>query len=458
MTDDAITRRAFLRRYASGAAGAALACSAGRGVAARGERSGRSDRRPNIILIMADDLGYECIGANGGTSYRTPQLDRLAAGGMRFEHCYCTPLCSPTRVLLMTGRYGFRNYRGWGVLDPKERTFGHVLREAGYATCISGKWQFCEFDKPENADHPKRSGFDRSCVWVWHYKKGKPSRYWDPVIWQDGALLAGTKGKFGPDIHCDYVLDFIERNRDRPFFAYYSTNLVHAPFVPTPDSRPDAAEAGGKEPEGKARAKGGKGKSRANYKAMVEYMDKCIGRVVAKLGELGLRERTLILFTGDNGTPRGIKSKMGERTIDGGKGRMTDAGTHVPLIANWPARVPAGRTTDALVDFSDVMPTLAELARAKLPEGVKIDGRSFVGQLLGKKGGGRPWAYIHHGGASAAGKLRAARTQRWKLYGDGRLFDVQADPDESRPVGPAGQSPEAAAARKRLAAALASLK
>ena len=190
--------------------------------------------RPNVLLIMADDLGYEGLGANGGTSYRTPHLDALAGTGMRFEHCYSMPVCSPSRVKLMTGRYNFRNYLGWGILDPKERTFGHVLREAGYATCVSGKWQLCQFDRPENADHPRRSGFDEHCVWVWHFRKGKPSRYWDPYIWQAGRLRDDLNGKYGPDVHCEFVIDFIERNKSRPFFAYYSTNLVHAPFVPTP--------------------------------------------------------------------------------------------------------------------------------------------------------------------------------------------------------------------------------
>jgi len=119
-----------------------------------------AEGKPNIVLIMADDLGYECLGCDGGTSYHTPNLDRLAAEGVRFTNAFCTPLCSPTRIEIMTGRYGFRNYRGWGVLDPKEVTVGHLLRKAGYATCVSGKWQLARFDRPENADQPRRAGFD----------------------------------------------------------------------------------------------------------------------------------------------------------------------------------------------------------------------------------------------------------------------------------------------------------
>ncbi|MFW6162275.1 MAG: sulfatase-like hydrolase/transferase [Planctomycetota bacterium] len=414
-------RRGFLSSVGLGIMAAALG--------AEGNR-----RRPNVVLIMADDLGYECLGCNGGTSYQTPHLDRLAAAGTRFTHAYCTPLCSPTRIEIMTGRYGFRNYKGWGVLDPDERTFGHVLRDAGYATCVSGKWQLCHFHKPENADHPDRAGFDEHCVWTWRYKGKKPSRYWDPWIWQNGKLLEGTEGQYGPDIHRDFILDFITRHHDRPFFAYYPMNLVHAPFVPTPDSGDGQA---GKRKKGKQ-----------YYADMVAYMDKCVGQVVAALERLGLRERTLVLFTADNGTPRGITSKMGDVTIPGGKGKMTDAGCHVALIASWPGTTPAGRVCDDLIDFSDVLPTLADLAGARLPEGVTLDGRSFLPQLRGEKGSPRDWVYIQ------LNKKRAVRDRRWKLYADGRLFDVAADPFEKRPFKPGDGGAEAAAARERLQKAL----
>ena len=411
---------------------------------------------PNILLIMADDLGYECLGANGGSSYRTPHLDALATGGMRFEHCYSMPVCSPSRIKLMTGRYNFRNYLGWGILDPKERTFGHVLREAGYATCVSGKWQLCQFDRPENADHPRRAGFDEHCVWTWHFRNGKPSRYWDPYIWQAGRLRDDLNGKYGPDVHCDFVIDFIERNKSRPLFAYYSTNLVHAPFLPTADSK---SSVGGKRARGSKGKKAGQ-KNQENYGDMVAYMDKCVGRVVHTLDRLGLREKTLILFTGDNGTPRGITSKMGSVTVPGGKGSTRDNGIHVPLLANWKGTVPAGRTCSDPVDFADFLPTLAEAAGASLPEGVKIDGRSFYPQLRGRPGNPRGWVFLSSAGKKAAKSSPEGlvRDRRWKLYHDGRLFDVQADPFEQKPIRPGEGTQEAKAARKRLQAVLDSIR
>ncbi|NQU19993.1 MAG: sulfatase-like hydrolase/transferase [Candidatus Nealsonbacteria bacterium] len=408
-------------------------------------------KQPNIVLIMADDLGYECLGCNGGTSYKTPNLDVLARDGMRLEHCYSMPVCSPSRIKIMSGRYNFRNYLGWGLLDPKLRTFGHVLRDAGYATCVSGKWQLCQFDEPEFADHPYRSGFDESCVWVWHFRKGKPSRYWDPLIWQQRKLREDLKGKYGPDVHCDFLIDFIERNKSRPFFAYYPINLVHAPFTPTPDSKPA---------DGSSKSKG----QDRNFADMVAYMDKCVGRVVAALDRLGLRENTLILFTGDNGTPRGITSKMGDVTVPGGKGSTADNGIHVPLLANWPGHVPAGKTCDDPIDFADFMPTLAEAAGATLPEGVKIDGRSFYPQILGREGDPRGWVFLSTGNSkqdqtkqdrSKQGGL--VRDRRWKLYSNGRLFDTRLDPLEKQPISPRDASDEAKAARGRLQAALDSI-
>lgn len=392
-------------------------------------------KKPNVVFIMADDLGREGLSCYGSTSYSTPHLDALARGGMRFAKAFSTPLCSPTRVMLMTGRYGFRT--GWTRLIEgeehfdfaKEKTFGHVLRQAGYATGLAGKWQLAQFQK--HPHHVRDSGFDESCCWTWAYNGKRTDRYWNPSIWKDGKLMPGTEGKYGPDLLCDFVVDFIRRHKDGPFFLYYPMVLVHNPFEATPDSAD-------------RKAKGNK-----TLPDMIAYMDKIVGRVVGTLDELKIRDKTLVVFTGDNGTTRGIPSKMGDVTLTGGKGGMLDAGSHVPFIASWPGTVPAGRVVENLVDLSDVMPTLCELAGTKPPAGVTIDGRSIVPVLRGQGGSGREWVF------SQLGNNRFVREARWKLHSSGKLYDLQADPFETKP---AEDGPEAAAARKRLEEVLSRLK
>lgn len=403
-------------------------------------------KRPNIILIMADDQGHECLSCYGSASYKTPVLDELAGTGMRFEHCYSQPLCTPTRVQIMTGRYNFRNYLRFGYFDFRERTFAHVLKDAGYATCVAGKWQLIG----AGADGPYKAGFDEYCLW--HMEDvfaPKDSRYRNPKIIQNGKLLGILEGKYGPDVFCDYINGFIERKKAGPFLVYYPMALTHNPFEPTPDS-----------PEW-----GQTVSNKKFYVDMVEYMDKTIGRIVRKLDDLGLRENTLILFTGDNGTAVGIASQMQDGgTINGGKGSTTDAGTHVALIANWKGTIPAGKARGDLVDFSDILPTLAEVSGVSLPEGVTIDGRSFLPQLRGRKGNPRDWIFCWYQRDPGDQLHRFARDRRWKLYDQsnaaraGKLFDVEADRLEQNPVEPGQGGNEAAQARTRLQAVLDSMK
>jgi arylsulfatase A len=403
-------------------------------------------KHPNIVLIMADDLGYECLGCYGSASYKTPVLDELARTGVRFEHCYSQPLCTPSRVKIMTGRSNARNYVRFGEFDFEERTFAHVMKGAGYDTCVVGKWQL----KGRGAIGPYDAGFDEYCLWhMEDVDSPKGSRYRDPKIINDGQLLQNLEGRYGPDVFCDHILDFLGRHqsgKSGPFFLYYPMALTHSPFVPTPDS-----------PEW------GQGVNNKKYYVdMVAYMDKTIGRIVRKLDDLGLRENTLILFTGDNGTPTGITSQMQDGSlIDGGKGSTTDAGTHVALIANWKGTTPAGKVSTDLVDFSDLLPTLAEAADASLPKNVTIDGRSFLPQLRGQKGNPRDWIFCWYQRDPGNTLYRFARDERWKLYGSGgyaragRLYDVPADPLEENPD-PGGD--EAAAARARLQTVLDTMK
>lgn len=394
--------------------------------------------KPNIILIMADDLGYETIGANGGTSYKTPVLDRLAATGARFTHCFVQPLCTPTRVQIMTGRYNVRNYLNFGNMDPKAVTFGNMLKQAGYATCITGKWQL-----GRDPELPKTYGFDEYCLWQ-HTRR--PPRYANAGLEVNGVEKDYNQGEYGPDLVNDYALDFISRKKDTPFFLYYPMMLTHDPYQPTPDS-----------PDWDPKAQGENvNKHEKHFADMVTYMDKLIGKVVAKLDSFGIRERTLLVFVGDNGTGRGTRSMMGPKEVIGGKGKTTDAGMHVPLIANWPGQVSAGIVCSDLVDSTDFVPTLLAAAGTKSPVGVQLDGRSFLPQLQGQKGQPRDWIYCWYSPRQAADLTvrEFAANHRYKLYRTGDFFDLSVDVEEKQPIKVATLQGDVAVVAKMLQNAL----
>jgi arylsulfatase A-like enzyme len=245
------------------------------------------------------------------------------------------------------------------------------------------------------------------------------------MIYENGRVRDDVKDKYGPDVFCNFLIDFIKRNKDRPFLAYYPMTIAHeisndlkVPPPPGPDGRYQS------------------------FKELVEYMDKLVGRIIETLNELNLRENTLILFTGDNGTPmqfitnvvdgeyirEPVFSEINGRMVQGGKSKLTDAGTHVPLIANWKGTAPAGTINNDLIDFSDFMPTLAELAHQELPANVIIDGKSFAPRIKGLPGNPRNWIYNEYE------DNYWIRNHKWKLYGDGKLFDMENDPDEESPV------------------------
>ncbi|MFA6545839.1 MAG: sulfatase-like hydrolase/transferase [Limisphaerales bacterium] len=404
-----------------------------------------AERKPNIIVLLIDDMGYECIGANGCTSYKTPAIDRLAATGVRFEHCNVQPLCTPTRVQMMTGVYNVRNYTDFGEMDPKSVTFANLLKPAGYATCISGKWQL-----GTNVNLPKQFGFDEHCLWQ-HTRAGAgkaPGRYMNPGLEINGVAKDFTNQEYGPDIVSDYALDFIQRKKDQPFFLYYTMMLTHAPFQPTPDSPGYGKKSGGKAP---ARADG----INQNFADMVAYTDKLTGKLVARLDQLGIRDNTLLIILGDNGTQRGTLTMMGDRKFIGGKGAPTDAGMHVPLIVNWPAKAAAGRVSRDLVDSTDFLPTVCEAAGVAVPAGLKIDGRSFLPQVRGEPGTPRDWYYSWYAPKKDDGIIAEfAANRNFKLSRTGAFYDLRKDIEEKNPLKVAALNGEAAAAAKVLQGAL----
>lgn len=394
-------------------------------------------RPPNVVLIMADDMGYECVTANGGKSYETPRLDALAAGGLRFTNCYSTPLCTPSRVQIMTGRYNAYNYEEFGYLNPELPTFGHLMQEAGYATMIAGKWQLNgishgngKFTRGEDSTRPGDAGFDEWSLWQVTEHKREGERFWDPLIEENGKKLkAELEGTYGPDHSTDYICDFIERKKHEPFFVYYPMALVHDPFIHTPDST--TTELSHQEA----------------FTDMMKYCDKLVGRIHDKLAEEGLLENTLVIFTGDNGTPRQIVSEIGQREITGGKGQPIDDGIHVPLIVSWKGKTPVGEVRDQLIDFTDMKATLFDLVqhqRADSATDLILDGISFLPTIEGGSGLEREWVFCHYD--PRWGRFREQRSAfafdgKVKVYHDGRTFDVTKDVLEQNPLADDAVSP-----------------
>ena len=408
--------------------------------------------RPNILLVLIDDLGFEAIGSYGGASYETPNVDRLAAEGVRFTHAYSTPLCAPSRLKLMTGRYNSRNYTEWGVLPPAEVTVANLLQDTGYATFMAGKWQMSGFEQvwapgkdccEGQGQTPEEAGFDDYLVWHYH-EKGE--RYADPLLWGPGGEGGIQEGEYGPDLFVDFLLDRIgsqvAEDSDTPFFAYYPMALVHAPFVPTPDSADWTADR--------------KAQGPAYFADMVAYTDKLVGRTLDGLEELGVLDDTLILLTADNGTPSQITSTLRDGTvIPGGKGATIDYGSHVPFIASWPAGIDGGRTSEALIDLSDFLPSMVEAAAGSLPADRVIDGRSFLPVLRGETDSARDSVFTDFRPRFLnIPEVTFVHDRRYKLYDDGRFFDFENDVREQSPLDVDDLTEEAASAMARLRAAM----
>lgn len=407
----------------------------------------RSTMKPNIVLILADDLGVECLSAYGGTSHRTPNIDRLAKEGRRFSRCFSNPLCSPSRGQLLTGRYPFQN--GLKVvlhsknqediyLHPSQPSFVRQLKQHGYVTQIVGKWHVSLEHKHNTIEE---FGFDHYQTWCIFDDKGqKTTRFWNPYLMRDGVIIADEiKDRYGPDVDLEVYLDFIKANAKNktPFLAYYSTYLPHYPWEPTPDSTektyraPHAAHKG--DPK--------------YFPDMVAYLDKQIGSMLQTLDDHGIADNTIVMFIADNGTDRDLVNNWGDgQQVAGGKGTMSDRGTHVPLIVRWPGHIPAG-TCEDLVDLSDIFPTLCDLTGANLPE-QPIHGRSFSPQLLGEPGQPREWIHIQNADD------RQVRNRDFMLNNKSQLRRVVPLGEVPTELDANDLTPNEAAARQALQAAL----
>ncbi|QDT43203.1 Arylsulfatase precursor [Gimesia alba] len=397
-------------------------------------------KQPNILFIMVDDLGKEWISCYGGEDIKTPAIDKLAATGMKFNNAWCMPQCTPTRVTLLTGQYPFRHgwtnhwdVPRWGAsahFDASQnKMYANVLRQAGYKTCAAGKWQIDDFRVEPQAMY--EAGFDEWCMWTGYEAHNPPSaeRYWNPYINIKGKGSKTYAGQFGPDIYCDYLIDFIGKHKDQPMLLYYPMVLTHSPLTTTPDNKNETDK-------------------RRLFAGMVRYTDKLVSKLVRALDEAGIRDNTIIIFTTDNGTGGQRNHRLGH-LVRGGKTKMTEQnGTAMPFIVNCPGTVPEGVETNALADFTDILPTFAELGGGKIPAGRVVDGKSFAPLILGKaKEGPREWIMSMGGGPAKlhAGRVvpalkyddRVIRDQRFKLWIDSnrkpiKLFDLKTDPWEEQ--------------------------
>jgi len=382
--------------------------------------------KPNIIFILADDYGVGEVSAYGADNYKTPNIDALARGGTRYTHAYTPSLCGPSRATILTGRYLFRtgatNQDATGRFTPAAETMmPTILKSAGYVTAAVGKWGQLPLG-------PGEFGFDQ------HLKFQGSGAYWNT---QEKAKTYLVNGKvtplkdkeYLPDVMDRFVTDFITKNHDKPFYLYYSLSHVHTEILPTPDSAPDSKDI---------------------YADNVKYMDKLVGKLIAELERQHLRENTLIVFFGDNGTANGRadNAMIGGRRLDGAKGSMLEGGSLEPLIVNWPGVTPAGKVRGDMIDSTDFVPTFAEIAGAKLPEKKTIDGHSFAASIRGESKQAREWVYLQ------LARQWYVRSASWKLTQSGELFDMSDAPFSEKLVSADTKIPAAIAARQQLQAAL----
>lgn len=401
--------------------------------------------RPNIVLILADDLGYGDLGCYGQRLIRTPNIDRLAAEGLRFTQAYAgSTVCAPSRCSLMTGKHNghnrVRDNLPHGVfLRDEDVTLAEVLRAAGYRTGGIGKWSLGDAGTPGRAT---KQGFD---MWLGYLNQDDAHFYYPPQLDDgEGTLsLPGNrtgnpakegKKEFSPDLLTARALEFIRESKDRPFFLYAAYTPPHFSHksedptqYPVPTDEPYGSEAWDQ------RSK--------NYAALVTRLDRDVGRIVGLIDELGLQENTLILFTSDNGayvpTPPGPDIFQSSGPLRGHKRDLYEGGIRVPLIARWPGHVPAGRTSAEIIPFWDLLPTLAELAETQPPPG--IDGRLAADALRGGKRGMPPeylyWDYGHtrekYAQAVRLGNWKGVRTSAGSPL---ELYDLAADPGETQNV------------------------
>lgn len=370
---------------------------------------------------MTDDMGYETVRYNGAVNFQTPNIDALARESTVFTNCDAQPLCVPSRVKLITGQYNYRNYISWNSFNLEMPALGKIMSDAGYATAAFGKWHLGK--SPEELGFGDYSLFDGSPGNLSYEEFFRRYYYNCPLKERSGDYVAA----YAPDRFNQKLLEFIDENKERPFFIYYPMSLAHNPFQPTPDSEDSACLDW-----------------QRNFEDMVAYADKLIGRVITKLKRTGLYNNTIIIYTGDNGTKTLAHIMADGTTVYGGKGIHANDGCHVPLFIKYDGK---HRVSEELADFTDFYPTLAEIAGYDLrPLGGKVDGVSLMPVLKNKKGRKKPYIFSTYFEPLSC----YIRNAQYKLYWDGRLFDIKNDPRELTPYYLQNDKAQTAAARGKL--------
>jgi len=396
-------------------------------------RSASSQTRPNVILVMTDDQGYGDLGAHGNEVIRTPHIDQLASESVRLTDFHVDPTCSPTRAALLTGRYSTRTgvwhtVMGRSLLRGDEVTLAEILAQDGYRTAMIGKWHLGD----NVPSRPQDNGFHEA----FYHRGGVVGQVGD---WFGNNMVDDTyfrSGKpekttgYATDVWFDEAIQFVERNREEPFFLYLATNAAHWPYLVDEEYWRPYAERG-------------LPKTMARFYGMIENVDDNMGRLLARLDALGLSENTIFVFMTDNGSAEGFENWRGEpgsftgfnAGMRAGKGSEYDGGHRVPFFVRWPeGGIHGGRDVDDLTAHIDVLPTIAELTGASIPETLALDGRSLAPILKEDAAElGDRTLFVHSQRIDTPVRWRhsAVMTEQWRLINGEELYDIGADPDQS---------------------------
>lgn len=442
-----ISRRTFLSKISWGAVGASAMNIVGSNIVFARER------KPNFIFILMDDMGWADLGCYGNTFHETPNIDKLASQGIKFTNAYSAcPVCSPTRASILTGKYPARigltdwipghNFP-WAKLKPpafhqelplEEITIAETLKRAGYATANIGKWHL-----GKEGYYPERHGFDLNFGGT---NKGSPPSYFYP--YNIPTISSGKEGEYLTDRLTDEAEKFIEKNKDKPFFLYMPHFAVHTPlqakneYVSKYEAKPKPKD----------------GQYNPVYAAMIQSVDESVGRIMAKLDELGIADNTVVIFNSDNG---GYVKATSNAPLRAGKGTLYEGGIRDPLIVRWPGKVKEGSICNEVVTSTDYYRTICEIAGVKPPENQPIDGVSIVSLLKQTGGINRKavyWHYPHYhpGGTSPAGAIRYGDWKLIEYFEDGRieLYNLKDDVGETTDL--AAKMPEKAAELRTMLA------